>query len=423
MPGGHYAENISLKPKGQRPSLHSNKYLHQTDRTLHIRVRGRLANGTLVPVHYAMIYDRHDRHIVTTDYEGHATAQVREVMGETVTLKAEGSHWRTATSAYVNFVLNGGNEGESEEHNVDIRVWGLKNGKRTAVHYASIYDAEGRHLVTTDYYGRATARVKTPLGETYTIKAEANHWQTATTQVRSGSSGGLGATYAHDNAEFVLQPEAGGKHFIVEVLDHATDKPIAGATVTLHKPDHFPGTPAGHDTTDAQGNATFDASEIDNAFLNGEARVGANHSGYSAEVQTVASGSDHYVIYLKEKKTSAVGGWAGTWSGGGLAVLQISASGGSLSYTYRGNDSNAYRLNLVGQGRCSVSGKTASCTWSQQSHDSEFAMNETGREEWTLYEGGSIQSHWVLDSTTCTPPCPGRAQYNGQRADLTYRKK
>lgn len=50
------------------------------------------------------------------------------------------------------------------------------------------------------------------------------------------------------------------------------------------------------------------------------------------------------------------------------------------------------------------------------------SMNETGRERWTL-EDGIIHSYWTLDTTTCAPPCPGRTQYDGQTADLIYRKK
>src|SRR5438270_9683883 len=178
-----YQTRFGLTPNTHNARVPSDKYKNPAGRTLHIQVRGRLANGTLVPVHFAGVYDRHDRHIVTTDYNGDATATVLEVMGETVTLHADGSHWREGSASfivgasegvritrnddYVRIVLNGEGDNLSEEATLTFVIHGKTAKGWTAVHFATIYDEAGHHLVTTDYAGHATAHVKAKLGEPF----------------------------------------------------------------------------------------------------------------------------------------------------------------------------------------------------------------------------------------------------------------
>jgi hypothetical protein len=437
-----YDITVALEPKGLRPSLHSNKNIDQRERTLHIQVRGRLANGSLVPVHFATVYGRNGQHVATTDYQGVATARVREVMGETVYLKAEGSHWREATASfivgasaagtnftrnddYVTIVLNGENENTLEDLELAVRVRGLKNGKRVAVHFASVYDAEGRHLVTTDYNGNGTAHVKATLGESYVVKIDATHWKPATESVIVGSAGGAGSTTMYSHIDFLLQPEQGGSILTVEVLNHDTDKPVPAATVTLYKPNHFPGTAVASGSTNSDGNVTFDAEQIDSALLNGEARVGAAHGGSKSEVQTISGSllggeSPHYVLYIKEKQENTK--WSGTWYEGPYTI-QISGGTGSLGYTFLRSDGAGTCCPLVdrGGGSCTVKGNTATCKWHGNyndippTHDGGKMVDRSGHGTLTL-SGDTISYHMVQDTGTITlgvGTCPDIAQCTG----------
>jgi hypothetical protein len=434
-----YNLELGLEPKAQRPSLHTNKYIDQKERTLHIRVQGRLANGKLVPVHYATVYDRNDRHIATTDYAGHATARVKEVMGETVTLRAEGSHWRDATSSfivgaseggtrltrnddYVNFVLNGTGEAQAEDLELAVRVRGLKNGKHVTVHFASIYDAQGHHLGTTNYAGAATVHVKAPLGESFVVKVDATHWKPATETVIAGTAGGAGQTSAYSHVDFLLQPDVAGAKLTVEVLDRESDKPIQSASVTLYKPTAFPGVRIAHGTTNHKGEVTFDAEETESALLNGEARVGASHGGSEPQVQTIAGSlltgeAPRYVIYLKEKKE--ITRWSGVWYYGPY-TMNVSGGTGSLGFTVvRIDDAGTpYVKTYKSSGSCTVKGNEATCKWSAHYNDLSKVVESAGHGTFTFIRGASVagdaiqtRTHQDTGSITLTEgTCPDIAQ-------------
>jgi hypothetical protein len=438
VPGqANYTLNLALRPKAQRASLLSNKDLDQTWRTLHVRVQGRLANGSFVPVHFATVYDSKGRHIVTTDYNGNATAYDREAMGETVTMQAQGSHWREATSSfivgasahgtnftrnddYVNFVLNGDTENQLEDLELAVQVYGKKNGKRTSVHFASIYDAAGKHLGTTNYAGALTVKVKATLGEPYVVKVDATHWKPATDSVIAGSVGAAGTTmYAHAN--FLLDPEVEAKQLTVEVLNHDTDKPVASATVTLYKPTGFPGTAVAHATTNAEGLATFDAEEIDGALLNGSTHVAASHGGSKSAVQTIAGSllqgdSPKYLIYLTDKAEKTA--WSGTWYDGPY-TMQLSGGTGSLGFTSLRHTVNTcasgcFDLVDQGGGSCTVKGSVATCQWQMHYTDGAKDVQRSGHSTLTFVGGpasvgATIHYHFVQDTGTIkltTGICP-----------------
>ncbi len=306
-------------------------------RTLHIRVRGRDASGKLVPVHFATVYDAQGKHVATTDYNGMATAEVRAPMGETVSMHADGgSKWGESTSSfivgaseggttltraddYINFVMKGTGEETAEDVELHISVVGQGSSGRVPVHNASVYDSEGRHLVTTDYDGIANVSVKVPAnGEPYTIKVDAgSRWKPASKELFGGPRGSNG-TVPHNLAGgksvmVVLEPSTTAKELTVEVLNRDTDKPVHSATVTLYKPNRFPGTAVAHAETDSEGLARFSSAEVEEAMLNGSARVGAAHGGSKSAVQTLASQlldgeSPKYLLYLKETEETKRGG-------------------------------------------------------------------------------------------------------------------
>jgi hypothetical protein len=407
-----YETRIGLTQKN-RARVPSDKYNNQSERTLHIQVRGRLANGTLVPVHFAGVYDRNGRHILTTDYNGDATARVLEVMGETVTVHADGSHWREGTGSfivgasegvritrnddYVRIVLNGEGDNLTEEATLTFTVHGKSNGRSgwTAVHFATIYDEAGHHLVTTDYAGHGTAHVKAKLGEAYVVKVDGgSRWKPASKDVLIGGAGGIGATVASNRIDFLLEPAQAAKELTVEVLNHETDKPVAAASVTIYKPNHFPGTPVARATTDAHGLAKFDAEEVDSALLNGEARVGATHGGSKSAVQTLAASllegeSPKYVLYLNEKQETTK--WSGTWYNGPY-TMQVSGGTGSLGYQFLRSQGEGTCCPLVDQGggSCTVHGSVATCTENAHYHDSAKDVQRSSDVKLTL--SGSIMS-------------------------------
>jgi 5-hydroxyisourate hydrolase-like protein (transthyretin family) len=364
-----YFARVPMTPMSQSDinAEPSNKFFNQ-DRTLHIRVVGR-AGGKLLPVHYAQIFDQQGNKIATTNYQGTAAVKHKEVVGETVTLRAvpadmpanwkEG--WEPASASYIvgasegtvrttipedhiTIVLNGNNN-NVEQHPLDVIVRGSKP-QRTDVKCrcvrvagAKIVDQQGHVLGVTNASGQATVTIEVPLGEEYTVRAEAKHWITASESLQSGSIGnaGVASTIAHEHVEFLLQPNTNEQgNITVEVLDRETDKPIGGASVTLYKPDHFPGTSVGTGSTDAEGNSTFDAEEADRAMLNGEARIGVKHPGYESAVQTIAARSDHFVVYLKEKKEEGNAALtAGTPKLVGTIPPGWTMTTSSISYSYR----------------------------------------------------------------------------------------
>lgn len=330
VPGqNEYQVFVELEPKAQRPSLNSNKYINQQGRLLHVKVIGS-QGGKNVPVHYASIFDNTGKKIATTGYDGTAVVRHNEAIGETVTLRAEpasmpgNDQWEPGSASFivgavekglrttqsedhVTIVL-GRNGQTSEKHPLDVIVRGMKNGKRIRIANASIVDAEGHKLGTTDSLGRATVTVDVPLGETYSVKAEAKHWQSESETLQSGHvQAGITPTYAHESVEFMLQPAVETGALTVEVLDQKTDAPIPGATVTLYKPNKFPGTKIESSSTNGKGEARFDAEEIDRALLNGEARIEASHDGYATSAQTVAQDlttgdAPRYTLYLKNQR-------------------------------------------------------------------------------------------------------------------------
>ncbi|HEX5275904.1 MAG TPA: hypothetical protein VFW34_11610 [Candidatus Rubrimentiphilum sp.] len=438
-----YEARVGLTQKN-RTRQPSDKYNNQTERTLHIQVRGRLANGTLVPVHFAGVYDRNGRHILTTDYDGNATARVLDVMGEMVTLHADGSHWREGTASfivgasegvritrnddYVRIVLNGEGDNLSEEATLNFVVHGKTAKSWTAVHFATIYDAEGHHLTTTDYNGHGTARVKTKLGEPYTVKVDGgSRWKSATKEILIGAAAGIGTTVAYNNVDFLLDPAQAAKELTVEVLNHETDKPVAAASVTIYKPDHFPGTAVAHATTDAHGLAKFDAEEVGSALLNGEARVGATHGGSKSEIQTLASSllqgeAPKYVLYMKEKQETTK--WSGTWYNGPY-TMQISGGNGSLGYQFLRSDGVGGCCPLIDQGggSCTVHGNVATCTENAHYHDSAKDVQRSSDVKMTL-TGETISAMAKVKTASITlssgQPCPDIAQCTGMHPGAEF---
>ncbi len=442
VPGrSSYLITLPLEPKTSQ---------RQEPRTLHVQVRGRWANGTLVPVHFAGVYDRQGRHIVTTDYNGNADVQVVEVMGETVTVHADGSHWREGTGSfivgasegtrmtrnddYVRVVLNGSGDNLTEEATLNFLVRGKTAKGSTAVHFATIYDAEGHHIATTDYAGRGTARVKAKLGEPYLVKVDGgSRWKSASKEVLIGASAGIGSTVSYNHVNFLLDPAQAARELTVEVLNHDTDKPVPAATVTIYKPDHFPGTAVARASTNSQGLVTFDAEEVGSALLNGEARVGATHGGSKSAVQTLAASllegeSPRYVLYLTEKQENT--NWSGTWYDGPYTV-QISGGSGSLGFTMVRAQGVGTCCPLIDQGggSCTVQGATAGCKWHLHYHDSDKDVERGGHGTLRLnhYSGGSgdsISVHFVQDTGTITlasgQPCPDIARCTGMHPGAVW---
>ena len=404
-------------------------------RELHIRVLGRGTNGTLVAVHFATVYDAQGNHIATTDYNGIATAAVRAPMGETVRMTADGgSRWGEGSSSYIvgaseggtrltraddyiNFVLKGTGEENAEDVEFIFNVQGQAKNGRVPVHFASIYDGQGRHLVTTDYDGHATVSVKVPAnGEPYVVRVDAgSRWKPASKEIFGGPRGSNGAIPYNlsggRSVSFLLEPATEGKELTVEVLDHDTGKPLGSATVTIYKPNNFPGTPVAHSGTNSEGIATFSAAEVEEAMLNGSAHIGAAANGSESSVQTLSSEllsgeSPKYVLYLREKQTK----WSGTWYQGPY-VVHVSGGQGSMSYTFlRESDmGTCCPTTDKGSGTCTVKGNIADCQAEGTFHNSASEIHRT--EHVTLtYQGDYISvKSLILSSQEKTDkyhPCP-----------------
>jgi hypothetical protein len=385
-----YETRLALEPNAENSSEPSPL------RLLHVRVQGRVGNE-LLPVHYAGIYDMKGNFIGRTGWDGTATFWHKEVYGETVTLRAVSAampgndeDWQPASASfivgaaerslrttraedYITFVLNGNNT-SAEKHQIDILVRGSRPDKKNSCHCvripgASVFDSRGQLIATTDSSGRAVGTIEAPLGEAYTVRVLARNWKAASKQLQSGTAAGIGPTFAHENVEFMLEPAHEHQNLTVEVLDKKTDKPVSDAVVTLYKPDRFPGTVITHGTTDHNGEVIFASPDIDEALLNGEARIGATHGGAQSAVQTIPesqlfSEEARYVVFLqgKEEKTK----WSGTWYNGPYTI-QVSGGTGSLGYTYlrHEHESCAGCVDLVDQGggSCTVKGNVATCTY------------------------------------------------------------
>ncbi|HET9394241.1 MAG TPA: hypothetical protein VFO29_12065 [Candidatus Rubrimentiphilum sp.] len=412
-------------------------------RTLHIRVRGLGADGKLVAVHFATVYDAQGNHVATTDYNGMATATVRAPLGETVRMSADGgAKWGEGSSSfiagaseggtrltraddYINFVLRGTGRETTEEVELSFTIQGQGKNGLVPVHNASVYDNEGRHLVTTDYGGHAHVTVKVPVGETYIVKVDAgSRWKPASKEIIGGPRGSSGAVpynlSGSRSVAFVLEPSVAAKELTVEVLNHDTGKPVPSATVTIYKPDHFPGTAVAHATTDAHGLATFDAEEVASAVLNGEARVGAAHGGSKSAVQTLSvsllSGeTPHYLLYLRETEVKT--NWSGTWYNGPY-TMQVSGGAGSLGYQFLRSDGAGTCCPLIDQGggSCTVHGNVATCTENAHYHDSGKDVQRSSTVTLTL-SGQTISTVGKIKTASITlssgQPCPDIAQCTG----------
>lgn len=227
-----------------------------------------------------------------------------------------------------------GNEGHSSElRTVHIRVRGREaNGTLVPVHAATVYDEHGKQIATTDANGLGRAEISAPMGETVTMRANGgSKWRGASSSFIVGASeGGTRLTRADDYINFVLKP-AEARSLIVEVLDHKTDEPISGASVSLYKPDHFPGTFVAASRTSAAGEAHFGGQVLDEADLNGETRIEASHKGFESAVQTVAGTPARYVVYLK-KKSECGDSIVGTWDWWNGLTVRFSP-GGAASYS------------------------------------------------------------------------------------------
>jgi hypothetical protein len=414
-------KSIEIQPGS--PGVNVYFKMEPKGRVVHIRVRGRESNGTLVPVHFATVYDEQGAHVATTDYNGMATARMRDPMGETVRMRADGgSKWGEATSSYIvgaseggtaltrsddyiNFVMKGTGEETAQEVELSISVVGQQGSGRVPVHNASIYDEQGRHLVTTDYGGRATVRVKAMPGEPYTIRVDAgSRWKPASKEIFGGPRGSNGTVPYNLAGEravtVVLEPGETAKELTVEVLNHDTDKPVPSATVTLYKPNRFPGTAVAHAQTNSEGLATFSSDEVEEAMLNGAAHVGATHGGSKSTVQTLSSEllqgeAPRYLLYLKETEVQTK--WSGTWYQGPY-VIHVSGGNGSLGYTFlRASDVGTCCPTIdQGGGSCTVKGNTATCT--AQGHFQNSASQIWRTEHVTLtYQGDTVgvMSHIV----------------------------
>ena len=454
-----YNLELSLEPKAQRPSFNSNKFLNPKTRTLHVIVKGRRGKQ-LVPVHYASIYDQSGKLLGHTNYQGVAVFQHKEVYGETVTLRAvpaimpgNEESWEAASASfivgaaekgirttraedYLNIVL-GGNNTSAEKHPLDIMVRGRNSSKHNScqcvrVAGAKILDSSGHVIATTDANGKAQGIIEAPLGETYTVKAEAQHWKPQTRELESGTASGIGVTYAHESVEFMLDPAQEHGALTVEVLDHETNQPVHGAEVVLYKPEHYPGIKVGQSSTDSRGEAVFSGQDIDEALLNGEARVEAKHGGWESSTQTISESlingeSPRYVMYIKQKTEKT--NWSGTWYEGPYTI-QISGGSGSLGYTALRSSGAGTCCPLVdkGSGSCTVKGNTAECKWHSlysdipPTHDGGKMVDRSGHGTLRLnhYTGGSgdtISYHFVQDTGTITlgsgQPCPDIAQCTG----------
>ncbi len=440
----NYEVSLPMKPATGRSVTRDLPAIPPGQRALYIRVQGRTPNGNLVPVRYAEIYVG-EKAVVMTGYDGTAVVWHNVPLGEMYTLRAEANRWEPATASfiagaaqsgsrmtraddYVNFVLNS-NEPPGQ-HDVAIRVQGRKpNGSLVPVHYAVVYDAHGQEVVMTGYDGTAVAKVyDLPVGDSYQLRAEANHWKTGTETVTVGEAQSGRLTSGNDHVAFVLDAEGGAEAapLTVEVLDHGTDKPIAGATVTLYKPTHFPGTAIARGTTNASGETAFDAESIARASLQGEARVGATQGDYSPNTQSVsagqlANGAARFVVFLRHKPSGfdLSGQWVFTWTWSVTSVDFIgTVSGGPHAFTFTGKvlgGGNAIWTAREGTASCSLNAAkptaaSMTCTanfptgtWSGQTAGGRFSTMTYGHGKKFDYQG---RGKGTTTSTTATPSPP-----------------
>lgn len=408
-------------------------------RVLHIRVQGRNEKGELVNVASATVFDRNGNQLATTDASGNATARVKEVLGETVSLRAEAPHFKPGTASYiagayhsgskitrsedyVNFVL-GEEEVTKQEIALQIYVQGTEDGKRVPVEHALIYNENGEYLTSTDARGRAVAVIEAALGETFRLKAAAHRWNSETlsllarSETQTSYAGPAGSKYLYQQVRFVLQPatnEVGD--LVIEVLDRGTDKPVPSAAVRLYKPSGFPGKLVGFETTDHKGEVTFDSRHVESALSGQEARVGVSHGGYEEAVQTIASSlttaeSPRYVVYLKPKTENTK--WSGEWFDGPYKI-QVNGGSGSLGYTALRSEGAGTCCPLLDQsgGNCQVIGNKAICQYHGHYHDSAKDVDYSGHATLTL-SGNYIQYSVTQTAGTiklATGVCPDITQ-------------
>lgn len=427
-----YEVSLPMKPSSGRWRSRDLPVRPPGERALYIRVQGKLPNGKIVPVKYAAIYTPQDREIVMTGADGTAVIWHRVPLGEMLTLRAEANHWEDGTASfiagasesgsrmtraddYINFMLN--STEPPGKHTLSIRVQGRKNGKLVPVHYAMISDSQGHEVVMTGADGTAVAHVyDLPVGEQYQLHAEANHWKPGTETVTTGASQNTRLTSGNDFVNFVLEPEEseiGGRTLLAEVLDHDTDKPISGATVTLYKPNRFPGKAVARGTTDANGHLLFNSEMIGRAQLQGQARLGATHGGYAPNVQDVSAeqlgaGEHRFVLFLRQRKQASgfdlSGPWVFTWTWSVTSVDFIgTVSGGPQAFTFQGKvlgGGNAIWTAKEGSATCNLNAEkpaaaVMTCTasfpdggaWTGQTAQGEFSKVLYGHAKRFQYEG------------------------------------
>jgi 5-hydroxyisourate hydrolase-like protein (transthyretin family) len=427
-----YQVALALQPTANSSWARRGVDTSNSPRNLLIRVEGRMANGRLVPVQYAIVKNQRGDYITTTDAEGLAYAQHSLPLGEMMEVRAEApprgyqhALWRpgtgsfivgaseggtriTRTDDYVNIVLEreAGSSETAGTHPITIRVQGrMPNGELVPVHYATIYDEHDKKIVMTGYDGTGQGVVADlPTGETYKLHAEANHWKTGVEAVSAGAHESSNMTSAQDYVTFVLEPEQPPTTLTIRVLDHQSDAPVAGAHVTLLKRVGFPGKPAASATTDSEGYAKFDEEAIASARSSGDPRVSASAASYSKSVQDLGSSifarSDaNYLLYLK--RNSRAIDWSGTYSNN-AQTLVISGSGSSftakIQWTQPGSTHETQGSDESWS--CEAQGSQADCTGSGSYWDGDKTITLTSKNRLTL-SGKSLAIREHIVTANC----------------------
>jgi 5-hydroxyisourate hydrolase-like protein (transthyretin family) len=379
-------------------------------RGLAIRVQGRNWDGTVVPVHYATIYDTRGNVVVTTGYDGRANIRHDLPLGELYTLTAEALHWQpqkasftvgaasggttlTLINDYVNFMLRPQQSVASltvevvdrdTEKPIDAVLVTLYKHKSTSAVVGTMRsDSEGKALFTS------VALSQAQLDGVALVGVKVNGYGSQSRDVTLSSE--------NDYMTFDLERSEAAS-LTVDVLDHDTDKPVKTASITLYKPNKFPGTAVATRVTAADGTGAFDADLFAEALLDGNARVGVKAPGYASAVQNVErTGKEvRTIVYLK-RQIKTVPKWTGTFTGPQLVyTLTGSNSDVTAKVTWAGNPGSTGQGGTMESGDCKITGNTAVC------NDVRGEYFDSGkRVEWT----GSCTLTLSADGDTLTAPC------------------